>query len=337
MQKSLDEKLARIVANPSCDDFILADAKDADMAYGVSAAGIKDKDAPEQKRYRTIDEFRSQIREIVEQRLVDIMLMSVSTSDALAVRERIFDKSRITPAIRANDTTDIWLAGSQANYGSQPSLPFRTAILDEVMDIGSAPVFGMNRAQVNLGLYSITFNNDATLDRAALEAYRAFREEARQKDFRHFLEVFVPNAPVKPVADVPRFVNDSIARLLAGAGVSTRPIFLKIPYFGPAALEQLVNYDSSVVVGILGGSAGTTFDAFQMLWEAKKHGAHAALFGRKINNAEHQLSFVTYLRRLADGEIAPAEAVRAYHADLEKFKIRPARSLADDMTPTITV
>ena len=338
MQKTLDEKLARIVANPSCNDFILADAKDADMAFGISAAGVKDKEAPEHKRYRTIQEFRAQIREIIDQKLVDIMLMSASTNDVLAVRERAFDKSPITPAIRANDTTDIWLAGSQANYGSQPSLPFRTAILDEVMDLGETPVFTLNQPpRVNLGLYSITFNNDATLDRAALEAYRAFREEAWKKDFRHFLEVFVPNAPVKPVADVPRFVNDSIARLLAGAGLSTRPVFLKIPYFGPAALEQLVGYDSTIVVGILGGSAGTTFDAFQMLWEAKKHGAHAALFGRKINNAEHQLSFITYLRRLADGEIEPADAVRAYHADLEKLKIRPTRSLADDIAPTIAV
>jgi hypothetical protein len=336
MRKTLDEKLARIVANPSCNDFILADAKDADMAFGIAAPGIKDKNAPEHKRYRTIEEFRAQIREIVDQKLVDIMLMSASTSDVLAVRERIFDKSPITPAIRANDTTDMWLAGSQANYGGQPSLPFRTAILDEVMDLGGAPVFGLNRAQVNLGLYSITFNNDATLDRASLEAYRAFREEAWKKDFRHFLEVFVPNAPVKPVADIPRFVNDSIVRLLAGVGASTRPVFLKIPYFGPEALEQLASYDSSVVVGILGGSAGTTLDAFQMLWEAKRHGAHAALFGRKINCAEHQLSFIAYLRRLADGEIAPAEAVRAYHADLEKLKICPARSLADDMMPTTT-
>src|SRR5262245_25747473 len=154
MQKTLDEKLARIAANPSCGDFILADAKDADMAYGVSAPGIKDKDAPEHKRYRSIQEFREQIRQIVDQRLVDIMLMSASTSDVLAVRERIFDKSPITPAIRANDTTDIWLAGGQASYGQQPSLPFRTAILDEVMDLGSAPAFGLNRTQVNLGLYS---------------------------------------------------------------------------------------------------------------------------------------------------------------------------------------
>lgn len=334
MQKSLDEKLARILENPSCNDFILADAKDADMAYGVSAPGVKDKDAPEHRRYRSIQEFRELICQVVEQRLVDIMLMSQSTSDALAVRQRIFDKSPVTPAIRANDTTDIWLAGSQADYGTQPSLPFRTAILDEVMELDSAPVFGVNRTQVDLGLYSITFNNDATLDRQSLEGYRAFRQEAKDKGFRHFLEVFVPNALVKPVEDVPRFVNDSIARLLAGAGLSTRPIFLKIPYFGAAALEQLVSYDSSVVVGILGGSAGTTFDAFQMLWEAKKHGAHAALFGRKINSAEHQLSFVEQLRALADGGIEPVDAVKAYHGALAKLRIKPHRTLDDDLRTT---
>ena len=32
MEKSLDRKLARIPADPSCRDFIIADAKDADMA-----------------------------------------------------------------------------------------------------------------------------------------------------------------------------------------------------------------------------------------------------------------------------------------------------------------
>ncbi|HEX5470453.1 MAG TPA: hypothetical protein VFW73_01130 [Lacipirellulaceae bacterium] len=334
MQKTLDEKLARIVANPSCNDFILADAKDADMAYGISAPGLKNKDAPEHQRYRSIQEFRDLIRQVVEQQLVDIMLMSASTSDLLAVRERIFDKSPVTPAIRANDTTDIWLAGGQASYGLHPSLPFRTAILDEVMDVGDAPVFGLNRTAVDLGLYSITFNNDAVLDRVSLEAYRAFRDEARGKDFRYFLEVFVPNAPARPVEDVPRYVNDCITRTLAGVGSSSRPLFLKIPYFGPAALEQLVSYDSSLVVGILGGSAGTTFDAFQMLWEAKKYGARAALFGRKINSAEHQLSFIEQLRALADGTIEPADAVKAYHAALEERRISPHRTLAEDLEST---
>jgi hypothetical protein len=34
MLKTLDQKLTRILADPSCGDFILADAKDADMAFG---------------------------------------------------------------------------------------------------------------------------------------------------------------------------------------------------------------------------------------------------------------------------------------------------------------
>jgi hypothetical protein len=336
MQKTLDEKLARIAANPSCNDFILADAKDADMAYGIAAPGIKHREAPEHKRFRSIQEFRELIEQVVEQGLVDIMLMSASTSDALATRKRVFENSRVTPAIRANDTTDIWLAGGQANYGNQPSLPFRTAILDEAMGKLETPADRAERAEpaVELGLYSITFNNDATLDRAALQAYCEFREEAQAKRFRHFLEVFVPNAPVKPVEDVPRFVNDSIARLLAGIGRATRPLFLKIPYFGPASLEQLVSYDSNVVVGILGGSAGTTFDAFNMLWEAKKYGAHAALFGRKINSAEHQLLFVSQLRALADGGTEPLDAVKAYHSGLAKIGIKPHQSLAHDLQPS---
>ena len=37
------------------------------------------------------------------------MLMSVSTSEQLTVRERLFDSSPVTPAVRANDTTDIHL------------------------------------------------------------------------------------------------------------------------------------------------------------------------------------------------------------------------------------
>lgn len=336
VRKTLDEKLARISANPAGGDFILADAKDADMAFGTTAPGRRRSADGEACGYRSIQDFRDQIREIVRQQLVDIMLMSVSTSDALCVRERLFDESPVTPAIRANDTTDIWLAGQGARYGEQPSLPFRTATLDEAMGVEARLGPASGQPPVDLGLYSITLNNDATLDRATLQGYRDFRQEAREKGFRHFLEVFAPNAPnsVAP-SDVPRFVNDSIARLLAGIPTSGRPLFLKMPYFGPAALEELVSYDSSLVVGILGGSAGTTFDAFHMLWDAKKHGARAALFGRKINNAEHQLSFVKQLRALADGHTEPAEAVRAYHSDLASLKIVPRRPLAEDLEPAI--
>ena len=50
------------------------------------------------------------------------------------------------------------------------------------------------RLGANLGLYSITLNNDMQLDLQTLEAYKAFRLEAERKGFRHFLEVFDPNA-----------------------------------------------------------------------------------------------------------------------------------------------
>ena len=132
-------------------------------------------------------------------------------------------------------------------------------------------------------------------------------------------------------SDVGRFVADHIARTLAGVTSRGRPIFLKIAYHGPAAMEALVAYDRSLVVGILGGSAGTTMDAFHMLWEAKKYGARAALYGRKINHAEHQQTFVRFLRLIADDQIAPEEAVRAYHGELQRLGIRPHRTLEADL------
>ena len=109
-------------------------------------------------------------------------------------------------------------------------------------------------------------------------------------------------------------------------------MFLKIVYHGPKAMEELVSYDPHLVVGILGGGAGTTYDAFKLLAEAQKYGARAALFGRKINSAECQLAFVEFLRLIADGVISPEEAVRAYHAVLAKLNIKPRRKLEDDLT-----
>lgn len=335
MAKTLDEKLSRIAADPSCDDFIVADAKDADMAFGISAPGRRRNPTNSETEFLTLAHYHATICEIVEQGLVDIMLMSVNTSARLTIAKRLYEKSPVTPAIRANDTTDIWLAGGVGAYGTQPSLPFRTATIDHAMCGQENCASDERRLGAELGLYSITFNNDASLDRAALDAYREFRLEAEEKGFRHFLEVFPPNACKNLAAgDIPRFVNDSIARTLAGVAPIARPIFLKIPYFGPTPMEQLVAYDDSLVVGILGGSAGTTFDAFQMLWEAKQHGARAALFGRKINNAEHQLSFVKQLRALADGKTQPADAVRAYHAQLGELDIRPDRDLKTDLKPS---
>ncbi|MBN2216657.1 MAG: hypothetical protein JW719_04710 [Pirellulales bacterium] len=337
MQKSLDQKLAHIFADPSSKDFILADAKDADMAFGLAAPGKSPEHHADEARFRTLAEYRQLMREIVAQGLVDIMLTSASTNEILTIQERLFDASHVTPAVRANDTTDIWLASGTGRYGEQPSLPFRTATIDHIM-CGKAECAPSERARgADLGLYSITLNNDAQRDCHTLDEYKTFRLEAEAKGFRHFLEVFDPNAPGdhRPT-DAARFVGDHIVRALAGVTSRGRPLFLKIPYHGPAAMEALAGYDRSLVVGILGGSSGTTYDAFHMLWEAKKHGARVALYGRKINHAEHQLTFIKYLRAVADDQIEPAEAVRAYHGDLAKLGIRPYRPLDEDLRRTKT-
>ena len=332
MEKTLDVKLAALKKDSASRAFILADAKDADMAFGIASPGR----APD-GRLRSLSEFLDQIREIVSQGLVDIMLMSASTSELLTIRERIFDSSAVTPAVRANDATDIHVIRG-ARYPAAPSQPFATATIEHIQ-AGKDPCSPEERRMgANLGLYSVTFNNDPERDLKVLEAYKAFRLEAERKHFDHFLEVFHPNVPagVHGLApeEIPYFVNDHIVRLLAGVPSRSRPRFLKIPYAGPRALEELCGYDSSLVVGVLGGSAGTTHDAFALVADAKRHGARVALFGRKINAAEHQLSFVQYLRRVADDQIAPAEAVKAYHGDLQTLGISPRRSLDEDLKLT---
>src|SRR5439155_1703075 len=182
----------RIHADPrGRKDFILADAKDPDMALSIGAPGRSPESHPGEVKYRSLAEFRDVVVQIVEQGMVDVMLMSASTSEVLTIHRRLFDDSPVTPAARANDTTDV-----------------------------------------------------------------------------------------------------PIVRTLGGVTSKGRPIFLKMVYHGPKAMEELVHYDPHLVVGILGGSAGTTYDAFKLLAEAKKYGARVALFGRKINNAENQLAFV---------------------------------------------
>jgi len=333
MQKSLDQKLAAIHADPSgSKEFIIADAKDADMAFGIGAPGRSPEMHVGEVRMRTLADYREQVRQIVRQGLVDIMLMSASTNDVLTVRERLFEHSRVTPAARANDASDIFAVRGNS-YIAEPSRPFRTATLDHIQ-CGHADCAPEERVLgANLGLYSITFNNRLDEDLAALEEYKRFRIEAERKGFRHFLEVFDPNAPQGLAPnDLPGYVNDCIARTLAGVAGPGRPLFLKVVYHGPRAMEELVSYDPHLIVGILGGGAGTTYDAFKLISEAQKYGARVALFGRKINSAECQLAFVQFLRLIVDGAISPEEAVRAYHGVLHNLKIPPQRSLEQDLT-----
>ena len=143
--------------------------------------------------------------------------------------------------------------------------------------------------------------------------------------------MFNPNVPSGvPDGSLGEFVNDHIVRSLAGVTSRARPLFLKIAWNGPRAMEELAGYDPQLVVGILGGGAGTSHDAFLLIREAQRHGARVALFGRKINHAEHQPGFIEMLRQVADQRVGPLEAVHAYHGILQGLGIRPWRSLQED-------
>lgn len=334
MTTRLDQKLARIRAGQYArSDFIIADAKDGDMGPSIPSTGPLRQADGSWTRYRTRAEFLDQVRAIVAQDVVDIMLLSASNLEKLA-GEGVFQKSLVKPAIRANDTTDIWV-GRGATYNKQPSRPFRSASLPRVLHGGNGHRQGAAVTGTDLGLYSITFNNDLDADHRSLEAFAAFRDEASLHGFKYFLEVFNPNAGRDIAPDImPHFVNDSIVRCLAGVAQADRPQFLKIAYNGPAALEELASYDPGMIVGVLGGGAGTTRDCFELLSQAERYGARVALFGRKINLAEDPLAIVALMRQVADGAVTPSEAVRAYHGDLAKRGISPARPLEADSAIT---
>ena len=105
------EKLSRIVSgNYRPQDFIIADAKDGDMGGGADAVGLEERSLAGLGNFQMatpMKYYRNAMKEMVESDLVDIMLMSLSSAEAL-VEEGTFANSNITPAVRLNYATDIW-------------------------------------------------------------------------------------------------------------------------------------------------------------------------------------------------------------------------------------
>lgn len=319
-QKTLDQKLFRIREGKyRPTDFIIADAKDGDMGGGAGAPGaVLDDQGRPTGRMKPAAAYRDAMKVMIESGLVDIMLTSLSSAEVLG-SDSAYEGSDVTPAVRLNDTTDIW-GHRGASYRNSPALPFRTARLDRA------------RALCDLGLYAVTFYNDLDRDVATLEAYSTFRDELADSGMRHFLEVFNPAFSIDTGdADLGAYVNDAIVRCLAGVSSTDRPLFLKMQYNGARAMEELASFDpANLIVGILGGSAGTTRDTFELVAQAERFGARVALFGRKIYFAEDSVEIVRSMRRVVQGELSPHEAVKAYHDHLRKAGLRPLRTLSED-------
>ena len=318
--KKLDEKLTNIRSgNYKPSDFIIADAKDADMGGGRRAPGYlreakgKLTDTPD-----SYDSYLNKMEEMTKSEMVDIMLMSMTSAEKL-VGNKIFDNSPVTPAVRLNNTSCIWGMLRHGEYDKEESRPFATTQLRHAIKYA------------DLGLYSMTFNKNVDRDVFMLNQYRNFRDEAEKIGMRHFLEVFNSATMKLSISDMGQYINDCILKTLAGQISKEKPLFLKIAYNGPKAMEELASYDpGNLVIGILGGGKGTSRDCFELLSQACKYGARVALFGRKINLSENQLTIIKTMRDVIDNNIKSEEAVKFYHDELQKIGIKPDRNIKDD-------
>ena len=320
METSLDTKLEKIRRGQyKPDDFIIADAKDADMGGGIFCTGPQLEDA---SRPRSYPEYLQAMREMVSSGLVDLMLMSASGAESL-IEEGIFENSPVSPAVRYNDTTDIW-GLRHSLYQQYPARNFRTLHLDRLIPL------------VDLGLYSVTFSNDIEKDIESLEGLRSFLSELSGTGMRYFLEVFNPQVDIGISEDkLPEYINDCIVRCLAGLTRQDSPLFLKIPFNGPRAMEELCSYHpGELIIGVLGGGKGTIRDTFELVRQSEKYGARVALFGRKINLAESPVTLVSLMRSVIEGELSSLNAVKEYHSSLFKEGITPKLSFEKDQIVT---
>lgn len=318
-EKSMEQKLSLIAdGDYQPADFMIADAKDGDMAFGAHSASSGEVCIP----MKTRSDYLSAMVEMTESRLVDVMLMSASSAEELN-RRGLFADSPVTPAVRMNDTTDIWSARG-SSYKLSASRPFATADVETV------------KSNCNLGLYSMTFSNQLDADVASLQAYRDFRREMRPHGFTHFLEVFNPAFDIGvPEAELGFYINDMIVKAVSGINEIDAPRFLKIQFNGFNAMAELSGYDPQhLIVGILGGSKGTTRDTFELIHQAEQAGARVALFGRKINLAEAPLELVRLMRQTIEQTVTPEQAVKDYHRYLDANQIAAKRSQADDLQVT---
>ena len=328
IQQRLLHKLEKIKSGSyQPTDFIIADAKDGDMAFGIAAPGPVDSSgASSEPIYKTRAQYLQNMALMARSGLIDILLMSASSAEELSGAD-LFKTTDVTPAIRFNDTTDIWSARG-SGYREHPSHPFSTVDLPSLTSL------------CKLGLYSVTFYNDLAADLRSLNHYRDFRLQARENQMQHFLEVFNPAYDIG-LTQTPQktalgdYINDMILKTLAGVTKHDAPLFLKMQFNGHRAMSDLAAYDpENLVVGILGGAAGTTRDTFELAKQAEQAGARVALFGRKINLAEAPIELVRLMRSVIEETINSEQAVKDYHRYLEDQQLTPQRSLHEDLQVT---
>ena len=243
-------------------------------------------------RLRTREEFLDSIEAILRQDVVDIMLTSVSNLERLAKRNA-FAGTDVKPAIRANDTTDIWRhRGATHHHRAVAAVPHRLA----------RPCAAADRPRPLFDHLHQRHRRRHRLARGVPRLPR--RRRARMASPTSSKCSIRTSSAASTTRTMPQFVNDAIVRCLAGLTEAERPRFLKIAYNGPRALEELASYDPGLVVGVLGGGAGTTRDCFELIHQAQK-----------VRRARRAVRAQDQSRRVAARHRAPDAGRRRRRAD----------------------
>lgn len=293
----MGDRVFEKLADPRGAPPIFVFAADALVAGGVHSLGRQD------GRPRTRPQFLELVRRVTADGAVDGVLMTPADAEILALRERIFDASPVTPIVRMNAETGIWNPRHGA-YRAQHSLPFPTLPLEEA-SYCETMAGAVLACHVHVGLYSITLDNDTVHDEHTLNAYLRFAQAVgRTPGFFHFLEVFLPNADRRGLTDEQcgAYVADSIARTMSYLRIRERPLLVKTEYTTAPVWRELCDFDPSLAVGALGGPRRSARDTLQLAADVAAHGGRAVLFGRALFEEDDPVAMARALRAVLDGE-----------------------------------
>ena len=253
--------------------------------------------------------------------------MSASNIERLS-DEGLFADSPVKPAIRANDTTDIWRVRG-GTYHEQPSRPFRSASLARTMYGTATPMPGAadhrHRPRPLLGhLQQRPRRRHAPRSRRSPSSAPTPPRAASSTSSR--CSTRTSTTGIDPEV-LPHYINDCILRCLAGVHQADRPQFLKIVYNGPKALEELASFDPEPDRR----RARRRRRHHARLLRAAAPGARSTAPGSPCSAARstsprRRSPSSRMMREVADGNLSPQEAVRAYHGELQKQRLKPQRA-----------
>jgi hypothetical protein len=310
----LGERIFQKLANPAQLNRspIFVFAADPLAAGGVQGLGMERTPRP---HHRTRPEFLQLLREMTADGFIDGLLMTPADAEVLALQEKIFDHSPVTPCVRMNAETGIW-SPRHGQYRSQFSLPFQTVPLNDAAyceELAGA----VTACHVRIGLYSITLNNDVDHDERTLNAYLQFAKAVgRMSHFNHFLEVFLPNVNRKGLSDEQcgAYAADSIARTMSYLRQRERPLWIKTEYTTPEIWRQLCEFDPTLIIGALGGPRHSPRRSLQLAHDVISNGGKVILFGRTVFEEDNPRLIAQALRSVLDR----AQSVEDAHAEYQR-------------------